>query len=250
MSNERKGRVLVTGAGQRIGQTIAIALANIGYDIAIHYNSSEKGALETKRQVESLGGRAELFQADLLEPNAPQSLAEQVLRSFGGLEVLINNASAFPEPANIVASSSLAEQTLAEWEQLMTINARAPFFLIQALSSALKASGQGSIINILDTSASEPFLSRAAHSVSKGALASVTTLAAKALYGQVRVNALEFGAILPPAGLAKTAQETLAWAGVGAATSAIIFLLQSNFIHGEIIKVDQGATRFGGSLLG
>jgi NAD(P)-dependent dehydrogenase (short-subunit alcohol dehydrogenase family) len=241
---------LVTGAGQRIGQALAITLAEAGYNIAIHYYSSRDGAEETARQVRELGRRAEIFRADLREPSAPKRLAEEVLGVFDDLEVLINNASLFPQPGRMQAESDLLRQNLEEWEELLSVNSRAPFFLIQALAPTLSQSGQGLIVNILDTSVSEPFLSRAAHTVSKSCLAAINRLAAKSLYPRVRVNALELGAILPPSELSEIEKKTLNWAGVKAVQQALMFLLESSFVNGEILKLDQGATALGKKTLG
>ena len=243
-------RALVTGAGKRIGQAIAIGLAQAGCDVAVHFHTSRDGALETKRRVEAFGRRAELLQADLMQPEAIEALARETIKKFGGLDILINNASIFPEPEKIQASSDLFSETLAGWERSISINARAPFFLIQHCARALSESSHGNIINILDTSASEPFVSRAAHSISKSALATVTKLAAKTLYPKVRVNALELGAILPPELLTTKDRAEIEWAGVDEVVRGVIYLLEANFLHGEIIRLDKGVCRFDRKVLG
>jgi len=250
-SQKLKGRrALVTGAGKRIGQAIAIGLAQSGCDVAVHFHTSRAGAIETKQQIEACGRRAELLEADLMQPKAIEELAENAIRALGGLDILINNASIFPQPETIHASSDLFSETYSGWERSLSINARAPFFLIQYCANALMASTSGNIINILDTSASEPFVSRAAHSISKSALATVTQLAAKTLYSKVRVNALELGAILPPEELAAKEQLEIEWAGVGEVVQGVRFILEADFLHGEIIRLDKGVCRFDRTILG
>jgi len=84
---------LVTGAGRRVGRAIATALGARRMHIAVHYNGSAEGARETADEIQRLGGKATLFQSDLSAPSAPAALVDEVARTLGGLDVLVNSAA-------------------------------------------------------------------------------------------------------------------------------------------------------------
>ena len=233
-------KALITGGATRIGRALSLALGEVGCDVAIHYHSNEKGAVELAEKLRQMGRKSAVVNADFRNPEAPQELANQAVKTLGGLDFLINNASVYPSPERKTGVNDLLHESLDSWELSLTINARAPFFLIKHLASILQHSECGCIVNILDSSATNPFVSRAAHSVSKAALASVTKLAAKTLYPKVRVNGIELGAILPPEGLEREACEATQWGGIDAVSKAVIYLLRAEFVTGEIMKVDGG----------
>jgi len=234
-------RALVTGAGKRIGKAIAVGLAKAGADVVVHYSSSKDGAKEVAAEIRKIGRRVELIQCDLASAEGPAQLAKATLNAFGGLDILINNASVYSEPGKWNAEKNILQETLADWELSLNVNARAPFFLIQALAPALKQAlnqqGSGCVVNILDQSISTPFYSRASHSVSKTALAMITKLAAETLSPAVRVVGLELGKILPPEGLPEAEFNKCKWIGAEAVVDAVLSVLKDDSINGEIIPV-------------
>jgi len=205
---------LVTGAGKRIGQTIAIYLAELGYDIVVHYSSSAIGAEETKAKIEQLGRKAYLIQADLAEAYAPKELIGEISQVFGRLDLLINGASTYPEPDRNQAKHSFDRESEEEWEESLAVNAKAPFFLIKYASALLEKSGEGLVINILDRSVDEMILSRAAHTVSKNTLKIITELGAKSFGDSFRICSLQLGRILPGEKMSPEEVSKIQWIGI------------------------------------
>lgn len=228
---------LVTGAGCRLGAAMALHLAQHGCRVAVHYCSSASGAHDTVRRIKALGGEAQSFQADFRDSNAPSRLAQEVIKTFPSLDILINSASVYSDPQKIEADHDFLRESLAEWELSLTVNARAPFFLTQALAPTLSKSANGNVINILDLSATEPFRSRAAHSVSKGALAAVTRVCSQALEGKVRINALEIGSVIPPAGLSAEELARKSWMSEERVLAELLRVVSDSSISGEIVRV-------------
>lgn len=229
-------RALVTGSGVRLGRAMALRLAEEGCDLIIHYHSSDAGARATAEQVSAAGRRAELFRADLSDFVQLRQLTHFATDALGGLDILVNSASYFPQPQLEEAKHHFSQEREEDWDRAFAINAKAPFFLSQHLAPALEAS-RGSIVNILDLSSSRAFLSRATHSVSKAALRSITQLTARALQGKVRVNALELGAILPAAGSSEEFLRGRRWGGAEVVLDGLIFLLTNTYVNGEVLRI-------------
>lgn len=234
--------VLVTGAARRLGAAIARHLHAQGYDLVLHYRSSQAEAqalaaeLEAARPNSTLMVAAELTQVDALAP-----LVEAAVARFGRLDGLVNNASSF-EPAPWESVSA------AQWDALFAANVRAPFFLAQAAAPHL-AAARGAIVNLSDIYARKPRADLAAYAASKGALEALTRSLAVAMAPQVRVNAVAPGAILWPDGGADPAlQSTLlartALARTGSVdeiAAAVLWLLRdSTYTTGAVIDVDGG----------
>ena len=216
----------MTGAGARLGAALARALGGRGCSVAVHYGTNRQGAEEVVRDIVALGGRAKAFGGDLFDAELPERLVREVLGEFGGLDILVNNASYWCAPERIKAEYGLAQETLENWEHTIAVNLRAPFFLMQKCSLALVRSGEGVILNILDRSASEPYLNRASHSIARAGLAAATSLAAATLAGKVRVQALEFGDMLPPAEMPEKERQRRVWSGEEAFVSEVLAALE------------------------
>ena len=122
---------LVTGAGVRVGRAIALALAESGADVAVHYRSSTRPAREVVRRIRGLGRRAEAFPADLVDPDACRRLVAEVESSFGDLDFLVHSAANFHR-------ASLVETGPDLWDSALNVNARAGFFLAQSAAPALR----------------------------------------------------------------------------------------------------------------
>src|SRR5690606_37550169 len=142
-------------------------------------------------EIRAAGGEAVILQADLSRHADTLRLADEAEQAFGGVDILVNNASIFPE-------APLAEVDEALWERTLAINLKAPFFLTQRLGAAMKARGRGVIVNLGDLAGLQSWQGYAAHSVSKAGILHLTRVAARALAPEVRVNAIAPGTVLPP----------------------------------------------------
>lgn len=231
--------VLITGAARRIGACIAWQLAEAGYALALHYRNSAAEATALAAEL-AAHTRVELFQADLLDPAAPAQLLAQVLQRFGRLDALVNNASGFyPTP--------LEELQLAQYDELMISNARAPLFLCQAAAGELRQRG-GAIVNLVDIYAERPLARYVPYCMAKAALVALTCGLARELGPQVRVNAVAPGNILWSENLDKAdtpeaVRERTALQRSGDPTDiarAVAFLLREPYITGQVLRVDGG----------
>ena len=232
-----KGAALVTGGARRIGGAIARALAQDGYDIALHYRTSAESAEGTAEEIEGMGRRCRLFRCNLDRHDEMTGLIPGVREQFPHLNVLINNASIF-EPGTLAGTGRDL------FERHFNINFKAPFFLTQAFAEGCD---HGQIINILDTRVSRSDQHHAAYTLSKKALLELTRMAARELGPAIRVNGVSPGMILPPPGGAvdelerRSAGLPLKRIGNTAnLVAAVRFLLENPFITGECIYVDGG----------
>jgi NAD(P)-dependent dehydrogenase (short-subunit alcohol dehydrogenase family) len=171
---------LVTGAGRRIGRAIALALAQAGWDVAVHYRSSRDEAQDTADAVRALGRRAALLECDLADEAAVRQLLARAALALGPIGCVVNNAALFEY-------DSVADFSPALLERHMRANVNAPILLAQALHAATPAGSQAVVINLLDqklVNMNPDFLS---YTLSKAALQSATTMLAQALAPTVRV---------------------------------------------------------------
>ena len=235
---------LITGAAKRLGAEITCTLHEAGFDVLIHYQQSEDQACELSERLNSLRpNSAVLIRADLLDRDDCQTLVESVPKN---LAVLVNNASVFyPTP--------LATATMTDWDELLGVNLKAPFFLTRTLAPII-ASQQGSVINITDIHASRGLLGYPVYSIAKAGLEAMTRVLAKEFAPDLRVNAVAPGAILWPeeAGewddTKKTVLSRIAMKRCGQPSDiakAVLFLVdQGPNITGQIVTVDGGRTLF------
>jgi pteridine reductase len=183
--------VLITGGARRVGAAICRRLHAAGASLMIHYRTSAGEA--RLLQAELNHARADsvaLIQTDLLDVAKLPALIEQTLATFGRLDALINNASSFFQ-------TPVGEITPGDWEDLIGTNLRAPLFLAQAATGALRKT-QGSIVNITDIHADRPLKNFVVYSVAKAGLVGLTRSLARELAPEVRVNAVAPGPILWP----------------------------------------------------
>ena len=231
---------LVTGAGIRLGQQIAIYLASRGMRVAVHYHQSFQGAQTTLAQMEGGHLRHHLFQADLANLVELQQMLEQTRQRMGSISVLINNAATFyPTPFFSV--------TETEWNRLFDLNLKAPFFLSQTIGEQMKATGEGKIINIADVAAFWPWTQFLPYCLTKSALVTLTQGLAKALAPEIHVNAIAPGNVLPsPPGSnidqqAAIEQSLLKRRGsTKDIVNAVDYLLHGDFLTGVVLPVDGG----------
>ncbi|MBU2984876.1 pteridine reductase [Saccharophagus degradans] len=236
---------LITGGARRIGATIATTLHNAGFNIVLHYNRSASEAEQLAAQLNNLRADSVIcLQAQLSHTPSVNKLAEAALAKWQRCDVLINNASSFyPTPVGTA--------TEQHWDDLFASNAKAPFFLAQALAPQLKAV-QGSIINIADIHAYRPLAQHTIYCMAKAANIMLTQSLACELAPEVRVNGIAPGAIMwpedkngneieNPTRLATIPAKKIG--GPQAIADAVLFLVEkAGYCTGEIIKVDGGAS--------
>ena len=234
------GRVaLVTGAGRRVGRAIALALGARGMQVVVHFNGSRAGADETVRLIIAGGGQAIAEQADLVQLESAHALIGRAVAWRGTLTALVNSAA-------IMVRTPVGETTEADWDTMFAINVRAPYFLSQRAAPALAAS-HGAIVNIADLAAFESWPAYVPHGMTKAAVVQMTRAMAKALAPDVRVNAVAPGVVLLPEGWseegAEHLQSTTPLRRLGTpedVAQAVIFLLEAQYVTGEVIRVDGG----------
>ena len=237
---ELRGRTaLVTGAGRRIGQAIALRLGAAGARVVVHHNASEAGAEQTVALIEAAGGKAVRIPTDLRQPEGPGNLVSAAVEAFGGLDILVNSAA-------VMERTPFGSVTPDQWDEMFGINLRAPFFLSQAAAPHLRSRG-GAIVNIADLAAFETWPAYVPHGVSKAGVVQMTRALARVLAPAVRVNAVAPGAVLLPDDWSAEDGERLAattpLGRIGAAddvVGAVLYLLAADYVTGETIIVDGG----------
>lgn len=236
---------LVTGSARRLGRSIALELARAGCDVAVHCHRSADEAARVAADIRGLGRRAMIVRADLSDSDAPAVLVRQVVDEFGGLDVLVNNASVF---ARDDAESSAFGRIGDVWRRTFQVNTFAPAALIDAAAGWLRQSGAGKVVNLCDISAERPWPGYSAYCASKAALVSLTRSYARKLAPEVQVNGVSPGiAEFPEDYSAELRQRLIAKVPLKRAGSpediarAVRFLVEhGDYITGQIINVDGG----------
>ena len=234
----------ITGAAHRIGAQIARTLHNNGMDLALHYRDSAEAAQLLKQELETTRPNSVmLLQADLNDTNTLPKLIDDINAHYRRLDLLVNNASSFyPTP--------IGAAQIDQWEDLISTNMKAPFFLSQAAAPLLQAT-KGCIINLVDIHAERPLKNHSIYSIAKAGNAMMVKSLAQEFGPDIRVNGIAPGAILWPTHdiSEDTKQEILnktCLKELGTPediTKALLFLVQdANYVTGQIITVDGGRT--------
>ncbi len=244
--SERAKNVLITGAAKRIGAACARLLHSEGCNVFLHYRSS---AAEAQLLCDELNRQrpdsAKIIQADLLNMAELEAVAREVCMAWGGIDVLVNNASSFYPTA-------LPDVTEQQWDELLGSNLKAPFFLTKALAETL-VDNNGCIVNIIDIHAERGLSGYPVYSIAKAGLAAMTKILAKELGPSVRVNGVAPGAILwPDNDLSESARLEILQRVVlkrsgepDDIAKAVLFLVSNaDYITGQILTVDGGRTLF------
>jgi pteridine reductase len=238
---EIKGKVaIVTGGAVRLGRAMALALAERGAWLAIHYGSSAGAAQETVARIHAMGGDAVAIQADLRQTTEAQALVARAAEHFGQLDILVNSAAIF-KPGD------WSDTTEADWDEHMAINLKAPFFASQAFAAHVGRERRAHIINMADWRAARPNAHYIAYTLTKAALITMTHSLALALAPNIQVNAIAPGLILPPPGKDQADLDRMAEKiparRIGSPADvikALLFLLDSDFVTGDVIPVTGG----------
>lgn len=228
---------LITGAAIRVGRGIAISLAEKGYNIALHYNTSKHEAEETAKTIRALGVECTLYKAELTETTSAKEMVAKVKQDFPSLNLLVNNASIFER-------ISFKDTRESDFDRHMDINFKAPFFLTQAFAEMVE---KGNIINLLDTYILFTNGGYFAYLLSKKALHELTRMAARELAPGIRVNAIAIGMTelndnLDQSYISKRLKELPLHSEVSIEdiTRTLHFLLEHKAMTGECIFVDYG----------
>ena len=238
--------VLITGAAKRIGAACARLLHSEGYNVFLHYKSSKEAAFLLCQELNSLRiNSARIMQADLLDSSQLEALANEACLAWGGIDVLVNNASSFYPTA-------MGEVNEHQWDDLMGSNLKAPFFLAKLLVDTL-VKNQGCIVNLVDIHAERGLKGYPVYSIAKAGLVAMTKVLAKELGPDIRVNAIAPGAIIWPETLESEQQQQEILQRVVLKrqgqpediAKAVRFLIQdADYITGQILTVDGGRTLF------
>ena len=234
--------IFITGAAKRIGKEIALTFKELGWNIIIHYNSSKKDADDLANEINKDNpNSAKTVQGNLDIKEDVQKILSEVSEKFPSIDVLVNNASTFyPTPIDEISED--------HWERLIGSNLKGPLFLIQGLKEQLKSS-KGSIINITDTNLSKGVPNFSIYSAAKAGLEAITKGLARELAPDIKVNAIAPGAMLEPPDVTWTEEqknkviENIPLNRMGSEkdiADAVSFLAHSEYITGQIIKVDGG----------
>jgi len=230
---------LVTGGGVRVGRAISLGLARAGYDLLVTYHSSDDAARTLLDEVRGMGRRCEITRVDLSDPATADTLLGAVRTVFGRLDLLVNSAASFD-------ARPLLDIDASQWDAVMDVNVRAPHLLVRAAATLLTEAG-GSVINIADLAAFQPWIDRPHHAVSKAALVHLTKIQARALAPRVRVNAIAPGSVLRPEGWSEGRWLEIARrAPLGRpgapqdVVDAVLYLAGAGFVTGQVLIIDGG----------
>ncbi len=238
---EIEGKVaLVTGAAKRIGRSIALALAERGAEIIVHYGGSAREAQEVVAQAKRLGGKPVAIRGDLSHPADIARIVDVGMAAFGRIEVLVNNAAIF-------FRTPFASLTEAEWDRVLAVNLKAPFLLCRRVGEIMLRQKRGKIVNLADIAGEKAWADFIPYSVSKAGVIALTKGLAKALAPGVQVNAIAPGAILLPDGATdeerQRAIRRIPLNRLGSPEDiarAVVYLVENDFITGEVLTLDGG----------
>jgi pteridine reductase len=233
---------LITGAARRVGAAIARALHGAGASVLLHYRSSGDDAARLAAELNAARpGSAATAECDLLEVAQIPALVSEAARAFGGLDILVNNASTFyPTPVGDISE--------IDWDDLIGTNLKAPLFLAQA-AAALLHSRAGLIINLADIHGTRPLRRYPVYSVAKAGVIMLTRSLARELGPHVRVNAVAPGPVMwPEDGIDEALQARIiagtalkrAGSAADVARVCLFFATEAPYVTGQVLAVDGG----------
>lgn len=235
-----EGRVaLVTGAGLRIGRSIALRLASDGAGVIINYRSSREEAESVVREIEAMGRRAAAIQADVSRREDVQRMFAQIEQQFARLDILVNNAGIF-------FAAKFEELTDAQWDNILNANLKSQFLCAQAAAPLMKRQGRGWIVNISSLGGLLAWPGYTHYCVSKAGVIMLTRCLARALGPEILVNSVAPGTIQfpgEPPDEDYIQRVPLHRPGTGEdIAGAVAYLASTDFVTGQILAVDGGRT--------
>ncbi len=232
---------VVTGAGVRVGRAIAVALADAGYDLALHANDNITAATDLAAEIAKKGRRTSTHKADLSDPLQVERLVNELRERYPSIDVLVNSASIYVE-------KPFAEIDAAAYARMQQINLASPFFLTQGLLEPLKRSASPSVINIVDIAAERVVPRYAHYTVSKAGLAALTKALATELAPTIRVNGVSPGLVAMPVNWSESTKSgalgriPLQRSGAPEDVAKLVVFLarEATYMTGQIVAVDGG----------
>ncbi|MCH8028797.1 MAG: SDR family oxidoreductase [Candidatus Dadabacteria bacterium] len=231
---------LVTGGARRVGREIAVHLAKLGAHVALNYKTSHEQAQQVAREISDLGRDALTIKADVSNAQDVEAMITTAIGHFGRLDVLINNAAIFYK-------TDFFELSENDWDAFMKTNLKGPFLCSRKAAKHLLSHGAGKIINIADVGGVRAWKSYIPYCVSKAGLIMLTKGMAKAMAPDVQVNAVAPGPVMFPEDYtadeknAVIEETVLKRPGSPAdVAKAVQFLIESDYITGEVLFVDGG----------
>jgi NAD(P)-dependent dehydrogenase (short-subunit alcohol dehydrogenase family) len=235
--------VLITGV-KRIGAVVAVDLARAGADIVLAYNRSRTEAEASVEEIAALGRRAVAIRADLSDPDECRRLVDDAAQALGRLDVLVNMASVY-------VAKPYDALTDADWDEAINVDLRATHLCTQAAVSHMRRQGGGRVINFSDwiaASGRPRYTEYLPYYVAKAGVIGFTEILALELARDgILVNAIAPGPILPPPGISDEERAAVVkatplgrWGGEAEIAKAVRFLIETDFVTGEVIRVDGG----------
>ena len=241
---ELTGKTALITGGKRIGGVAALALAERGADVALVFNRSAAEAESTAAGVRKVGRRAVVLQANLADPVACESVVRDAANAFGRLDILLNMASVYRPVA-------FADTDSAAWDSALNIDLRAAFLCARAAVPYMQRAGAGRIVNFSDWVAAsgrpryKDFLPY--YVAKRGVIGLTEGLALELATDHILVNAIAPGPILAPEGATEEELKAVEaatplgrWGGENEIVKAVLFLIESDFVTGETLRVDGG----------
>ncbi|HXE79827.1 MAG TPA: SDR family NAD(P)-dependent oxidoreductase [Vicinamibacterales bacterium] len=238
------GRAALVTGGKRIGAAVAMALAEQGCDVALVYRSSGEEAEATARTIRALDRRVATVRADLSKPDECRRVVAETVSALGRLDILLHLASVYEQVP-------YAELTDAHWERALAVDLRAGHLCAQAAVPHLRAGGRGRIVLFADwvaASGRPRYTGYLPYYVAKaGVIALTQALALELAPDRILVNAIAPGPIRAPEGTTDEERQAVEratplghWGGEGEIVKAVLFLIETDFVTGETIRVDGG----------
>lgn len=231
---------LVTGAAHRVGREIALHLARNGFDIGLHYSTSKEAAERTKNEIETLGRKVILLQADISDPDEIDDLFKILTREKIVIDVLVNNAGIMPK-------SDLLKMSWQEWDQILDTNLKGGWLVTRKAVEFMKPGSV--VVNISDAGAEMHWTGYGAYGISKYALNELTRLLAKELAPDIRVCGIAPGLLMKSDEMEQAEWDRLAERVPGksagdlnAFMATLDLLIENGYITGEIITLNGGAS--------
>lgn len=232
--------VFITGAATRVGREVALYLASRGAHIAFTYYTDEEPWQNTQAEIEAHGVQAMALPLEVRDAHQVRTVTEEIIRRFGRVDVLINNASVW-------LKAPFLEIKEKDWDTALDVNLKGPFLCAQAVAPYMLQQGNGVILNITDLSAFQVWQGYAHHAASKAGLVALTKVMAAELAPTVRVNAIAPGTVLLPP---NASEEKIRWAveksllkRIGSPSDVaqtVLFLIENDFTTGAVYFVDGG----------
>jgi 3-oxoacyl-[acyl-carrier protein] reductase/pteridine reductase len=231
---------LITGGAHRVGKAITMTLARAGANVVVNYYSSDVAARETVAEAQTLGVGGLAVQADVGDLEQARALVAAAADRFGAVDILVNSAS-------IWQKTPLPLGDFSGWHRVLGLLLNGSIYLADAVAPLMQERGDGEMVNIVDLAAWKPFRGYVAHSVGKAGLLALTRSLAIELAPVINVNAVAPGPVLPPPDygqgqIDRVAGRTLKgrWGTAQDVADAVRFLVEADYITGEVIVVDGG----------